>query len=316
MPTRNHLFSALVVGFAVFLTGCNNEESQANASAGPSAEQIEIAKHNAYVKAASVMNGSFNETLDRHVQKYANRLAGTEPLDEYEVVRAFDVTNVKSALNEAIVKEGSIPEVDQTAKDYAAAVTAFEPVNSDLANYAETKGYLSDGGEKAREKDAAFVEALQKVAVAEAAFFTSMQARDDKLTRDAFETAPEGSLERYRAGVIFFGKEAMTGLNAMFASPQDAKIRADVKSSLNRLAEMAEGWDKKLREGGAEGCPTKLNAMNKVIAAGRSALSRAEKGDYSREDNSTASYDPAQFDSQQLNTDYSWMISTFNANLC
>lgn len=319
MNARTSLFSALVIGLAVFLAGCNEGGEATTTAAAPSAEQIEIAKHNAYVKAAGVMAGSFNEALQAHVEKYAKRLEGDKPLEEYAVVRATDVSKVKTALNEAIVKEGAIPEVDPSAKEYASAVTAFEPINSELSNYAEMKGFLSDGGQKAREKDPAFVEALEKVAVAEAAFFTAMQARDERLTREAYEKAPEDSLERYRAGVIFFSKDAMNNVGAMFASPADAKIRADAKASLDRLAETAEGWDRKLREGGGDGCASKRNAINKVIAGARTALGRAEKGDYSREEDPNALIrvqNPAQLDSHQLNNDYSWMIGTFNADLC
>ncbi|WP_320203523.1 hypothetical protein [Agrobacterium rosae] len=65
--------------------------------------------------------------------------------------------------------DGFIPELDPAARDDAAAITAFEPVNNGLANYAQSKCFL-------RAEDPVFVTSLTKVVDAEKVFFDKMQA--------------------------------------------------------------------------------------------------------------------------------------------
>ncbi|WP_432331046.1 DUF3829 domain-containing protein [Agrobacterium rosae] len=83
---------------------------------------------------------------------------------------------MRTRLEAASAMDGFIPELDPAARDDAAAITAFEPVNNGLANYAQSKGFLTDGGTTARAEDPVFVTSLTKVVDAEKVFFDKMQA--------------------------------------------------------------------------------------------------------------------------------------------
>jgi len=316
---RKSLFAVLAAAFAILLTGCNDKDNENKGVGAAAADQAAVSKYNAYVKAANSLAVSFNQVLQSHAQTYARALAGDKPLQNYSVASPIDVTKVKSALNEAFVKDATFADIDPAAKSYADALAGFEPINTDLANYAQSKGYLADGGKTAREKDPAFVDALKKVAAAEEAFFNSMQKHDYDLARKAYDEAAPDSVERDRAGIILFSKDTVSKLTAMFATPGDANLRDDTKASLNRLSDVSVAWDKKLRSSDAKGCPATMSAINTFIAGARTAVQRAEKGDYSVEIDPryvNTIQDPVYTDGRQLNMNYSWLISSFNGNRC
>lgn len=140
--------------------------------------------------AANVSSGTFATDLAQHEDTVAPSLASEHPLQDYNVVPVQQVTQIRTRLETAIALDGSIPELNQPARDYAYAIAALEPVNNSLANYAQSKGFLSDGGTKARQEDAAYTAALTKVADAETRFFHKIAARDERLLQAAYDKAP------------------------------------------------------------------------------------------------------------------------------
>ncbi|WP_427026217.1 DUF3829 domain-containing protein (plasmid) [Aureimonas ureilytica] len=279
---------ALLMGLglvaAAGLAGCNGEdksrssEGAAAQGATATADRGELAKSNAYVTAANISSGTFSQALALHEDTVAPRLASDRPVQDYSVVPVQKVTQIRARLETAITLEGSIPELDQSARDYAAAIDAFEPVNNGLANYAQSKGFLSDGGAKARQEDAAYTAALAKVAEAETVFFDRIAARDERLLREAYDKAPEGSLERYRAGIVMRGKAAMKDAPTVFTDPADTATRQAFAKNLDEMAAMVEGWDRAVRAKKPEGCPALQGSFNTVIAGGRRAVQSADEG--------------------------------------
>lgn len=320
-----HRTRALLIGVGLLvatgLAGCNGEDKGGSASgaaaqgASSTVDQTELAKSNAYVTAANVSSGTFGRALARHEDMVAPRLKSDRPLQDYSVVPVQQVTQIRTRLETAIALDGSIPELDQPARDYAAALTAFEPVNNRLANYAQSKGFLSDGGAKARQEDAAYTAALTKVADAETVFFDKIAARDERLLREAYDKAPEGSLERYRAGIVMRGKAAMKDALTVFTDPADTATRQAFAKNLDEMAAMVEGWDRVVRAEKPEGCPALQGSFNTVIAGGRKAVQSAEAGRFNSDSGTPSVILQQEFNILQSN--FAMMISQLNQpNFC
>jgi hypothetical protein len=278
-------------------------------------DQTELAKSNAYVMAANVSLGTFATALARHEDTVAPKLASDRPLQDYSVVPVQQVTQIRTRLETAIALDGSIPELDQPARDYAAAIAAFEPVNDSLANYAQSKGFLSDGGTKARQEDAAYTAALTKVADAETLFFDKIAARDERLLQAAYDKAPEGSVERYRAGIVLRGKAAMKDVVTVYTEPADTATRQAFARNLDEMAAMVEGWDRSVRAEKPEGCPALQGSFNMVIADGRKAVQSADEGRFNPDSGTPSVVLQQEFSILQQN--FGMMISRLNQpNFC
>lgn len=282
-----HRDRAWAMGFGLLavacLAGCNGEERNgatqgAEAQVSSSADQTEIAKSNAYITAANESSGLFGKALATYQETVSPELSGDGPLEGYAVVPVQDVTKIRARLESAAALDGAIPELDPAARDYASAIAAFEPVNNGLANYAQSNGFLTDGGAKAREEDAAFVAALTKVVDAETVFFERIDARDARLLQEAYDNAPEGSVARYLAGIVLSGKAAMGGVSTVFTDPANVAARQAFATNLDEMAGMVENWDRAVRAEKPEGCPAVQSSANLVIANGRKAIQSAEEG--------------------------------------
>ncbi|WP_082655647.1 DUF3829 domain-containing protein [Aureimonas sp. D3] len=294
------------------LAGCKDESKGAAQAGVPAttADTAELAKSNAYITAANVGGRTFADALDTYQQTIAPKLAKQKALSDYAVVPPLKVSQIQTRLQTAIALKGSIPELDQVARDFAAAIDAFVPVNNGLANYAESKGFLTDGGAKAREGDAAYVASLSRVAEAETKFLDQIEARDERLVREAYEAAPEGSVERYRAGIILSGKKAMNEVVTVFAEPSNTAARQQFASHLDDMAGMVEKWDAAVRAKKPEGCAILQSSFNSVIAGGRKAVQNAEQGRFNRD----AGAPPVglQFEFSILQSNFASMINELN----
>ncbi len=308
-----------VTGFALLavacLAGCNGENKNSAtpgtaAHGSSSADQTEIAKSNAYIIAANESSGLFEKALATYQDTVSPRLSADRPLETYEVVPVQQVTKIRTRLETAGALEGSIPELDPAARDYASAIAAFERVNNGLANYAQSKGFLTDKGAKARTEDAVFVAALRKVVNAETVFFHRIDTRDARLTQEAYDRAPEGSVERYRAGMVMRGKAAMKEVLTVFTEPADVATRQAFAKNLDEMAGMVENWDRAVRAEKPEGCPAIQSSANLVIANGRKAVQSAEAGRFETESGTPSFVLQQEFSILQQN--FSMMI--FNLN--
>ncbi|MGA1834312.1 DUF3829 domain-containing protein [Rhizobium wenxiniae] len=302
------LIQGALLASLIFVVSCSDEEKvQAKQS---STAQIELLKSNAYISAANVSSGEFVGALADHREKVSPALKTGKPLENYSVVPPHRVTAIRTRLDEAVKREGSIPELDGAAATYLAAVNAFEVVNNSLANYADSKGYLADGGKKARDEDAGYLEALSKVAAAETSFNEAITLRDERLVQEAFDKAPEDSVERYRAGIILHAKGAMKTVTGVFTEPENIENRNQFKGSLTQMATMVEGWDRKIRAEKPAGCSSLQNSFNGFIASGRQALQSAEQGRFSREGGAPPIIIQQEFGIVQMN--FAQLINSLN----
>lgn len=314
-----HFYRALAATFSVLalvgLAACNGESDEqtskkAAVESSSASSQTELAKSNAYITAANESSGMFARALASYQDVIAPKLSSNRPLETYTVVPVQQLTKVRTRLDAAGAMEGSIPELDPAARDYAAAIAAFEPVNNGLSNYAQSKGFLTDGGAKARAEDQAYVEALTKVVDAEKVFFEKIEARDERLMREAYEKAPEGSAARYRAGIVLRSKAAMKKVVTVFSEPDDIATRKAFADDLNDMADLVEKWDRAVRAEKPDGCPALQNSFNSVIADGRKAIQSAEKGRFSPASGTPSSVIQSEFSILQQN--FSMMILRLN----
>lgn len=310
--TRAATFAVLA---SVFLAGCNGESDdkskQATAvqSSSPT-KQTELAKSYAYIIAANESSGMFAKALASYEEVIAPKLVGKRPLETYDVVSVQQLTKIRTRLEAASAMDGSIPELDPAARSYAAAITAFEPVNNGLSNYAQSKGYLTDGGAKARAEDGAYVASLTKVVDAEKVFFDKIEARDEQLMRAAYDNAPEGSVARYRAGIVLRGKTAMKDVVTVFTDSANVAARQAFSKNLDEMATMVENWDRAVRAEKPEGCPALQGSFNSVIANGRNAVQSAEKGRFDPASGTPPFIVQSEFNGLQQN--FSMMIFQLN----
>ncbi|WHS33946.1 DUF3829 domain-containing protein [Brucella sp. NM4] len=233
----------------------------------------------------------------------------------YSVESPYNIKRMRETLDKALAMPAELPEIDKAAKALTAALKDIEPLNTELDNYAQANGYLADKGKKAREKDGDYVAAMAKVAAAEEEFYSGIQKRDEANTRTAFEQAQKDSVEYFRAGIILYSKQTARLADEFFQSKGEEKAARAFGDSLNQVNEMAEGFDKKIRESRPDGCTSMMRSVNSVLARGRNAIQRAERGDYKDQGFSSLS-DPVGMDVRAFNQDFNNMINDFNRDLC
>lgn len=309
------LFAALVVAGTLVLSGCNDDNKQASQqpeAAQVSAEQQDILKYNAFIDAA---NGtSFAKDLADHLKYYADDIKNKKPLANYSVVNTYNIKTTREELDKALALPGNLPELDATGKPLKDALAKLEPINAELDNYAKSKGFLADDGKKAQEKEAEFVAALTEVAKTQNAFFEAIAKRDELNTRAAFEKAPKDTIEYYRAGLIVYAKEAANRSDAFFETKGEQKATDALKESLNKTAEMVDGWNKKVTEAKPGGCSSTTMAMNSFLSSGRNAIAHAARGDYQRGQGMLMG--PMQMDAQSFTQDFNNLINKLNEQRC
>lgn len=314
----NHISASLLLACCFALSACNDQKSSPEQQTQSSAEQQEISKYNAYVETANNLNTPFAKELSDYLQYREPAVKSGKKLEDYSVASTLSVTNIKEKLSKATALPFAMPEIDAPAKDFENALTKFEPVDSELSNYADSKGYLADGGKKAREQNTAYVSTLTEVAKAEAAFFSGIQKRDEINTRTAFEKAPKESQEYYRAGLILYGKQAIRLSDAIFETQGAKEAVEPFRTSLDQVAAMATGWEKKVKETTPNGCSSMMSAINDFLALGRTVIQHAEDGDYVPKGNSAMwnLNNPVRYDQGTFQLRFNAMIGIFNHPRC
>ena len=277
------LFAALMVAGTLMLSACNDDQSNAQQAdtSQVSAEQQDIAKYNVFVEAANGQN--FAKALMDHQKFYGDKIKHKKPLTEYSVVYPYNVKVQRENLEKALAMKGNLPELDAAAKPLRDALAKLEPINAELHNYEQSKGYLSDNGKKAQEKDAEYVADLTEVVKAQDVFLDAIIKRDEINTRTAFEEAEKGTEDYYRAGMILYAKEAVRRSDDFFATAGEQKAADAFKESLDKTGEMVEGWNAKKTEGGSQECSNVLLPANSFLSSGRDAIAHAAQGDYKRQ---------------------------------
>jgi len=306
------LFASLCVAGTLLLGGCNDSETQSQQAeaAAPelSPEQQNIAKYNVFVEAANGDN--FSSYLDEYQKYYADAIKNKEPLENYTAVLPSNIERQRKNLEKALAMKGDLPELDATGKPLSEALAKLEPLNKEMYNYVQSKGFLSDKGKKAQEKDAAFIGALTEVVQTQQAFYEAIAKRDEINTRTAFENAEKDTFEYYRAGLVVYAKETMHRSYDFFESPSDKKLAAAFNESLDKLAEMAEGMN------GKQDCSNLMMTVNSLLSNGRKSIADAAKTDFTPRPTLQAALVSLNMDKTFFNRDFDHLIGALNNQVC
>ncbi|AIC18968.1 MULTISPECIES: DUF3829 domain-containing protein [Pseudomonas] len=326
MNTRMFLAAALLGG-SVLLAGCGDKtEKVSQPAAQVDAKQQEIDKYNQYVGAANSISESFQTFLQRYQQYEVPALAGKAPISAFSVGNDILIDRLSQALDGALAIDTPIPEVDQAAQAFSAALKTLSPLSHELQNYATSKGYLSDNGELARRQSQAYLAALTAVSEKEQDFYAGLGARDLALTKQAFDEAPKDTAAYYRAGLIYYGKLNTADAETLFAEPNDPQALAAFEKSLALVADAAAGWNGKVSAQAAQSgksCGGGMLEINEFIGQSRSIIRDVKDGVYKRAPEGAMKNLPAHMQSSSIvrsanryNRTYGNMINRFNHPTC
>ncbi|MDN3224924.1 DUF3829 domain-containing protein [Pseudomonas nunensis] len=323
MKFRMMIGATVVASFAL-LAGCG-DKPDATASAQPSqsaAEQQQIEKYNQYVDVANSLTTSFQEARENYVTQQMPLLQGKEAPTSMRIENDILVDRSAKQLDAAAAIDTPIVEIDAAAKDFSAALKVLSPLSHELNNYANSKGYLADNGDKARQLSKDYVAALTLVAQKEEAFYKGLSDRDQALTKEAFDKAPKDTAAYYRAGVIYYGKVNNADANVLFAAPNDPKALDAFEKSLAQVADAAAGWDKKVTEQSAKSgksCNGGMLEINDFLGLSRSLVKDIKDGVFKREETgimARMSSSNIVNSANRYNSKYSNVIDRFNHPLC
>ena len=318
--SRPLCMSALLAA-TLMLAACGDDNAKSEAkTAEASTAQAEIVKYNQYVDAANSINQSFEETLDQYEQYMVPKLADKKPVKDYVIGNDIMVLRTKEKLEKALAMQPAIPEIDAAAKDFAQALGKLAPLSTDLQNYAAAKTFLSDNGALAREKSPAYVAALTEVAKAESAFYHGISVKDTANTKEAFEKAKKDTVAYYRAGMVYYGKSTLNQASGIFDGTGLGDKKDAFKQDLDKLNEMALGFDKKTREADPKGCASTMMKANSLLAAGRKVLENTDSGRYKQDAERTGAFKSLRptivDDAYSLRQNFNNLINNLNVSRC
>jgi hypothetical protein len=328
------LFGTTLIAVSALVAGCGDKAdktSQAQTQAPVAAKQSSneqqlVDKYNIYVDVSNTLSTSFQEARENYVQNQVPLLQAKAPLTSLRIQNDILVDRSAKRLDAAVAIAAPLPEIDESAKAFSAALKVLSPLSRELNDYANAKGYLADNGDKARQLNKNYLAALTAVAEAEAAFDKGLGARDQALTKEAFEKAPKDTAAYYRAGLIYHGKLNHADASALFAAPNDPKALAAFEASLALVADSAAGWSKKMAEQSSQGgksCSGGMLQINEFIGQSRSMVKDIKAGVFARKETGAMARMPAYMRSSSIvssanryNQNFANMIGQFNHPLC
>ena len=332
MKNYQALLGATLVALSALVAGCGDKTAPpASAEAKPAApagndQQQLVEKYNLYVDVSNNLRTSFQEARESYVAGQVPLLKAKAPLTSLRIQNDILVDRSAKKLDAAAAIAAPLPEIDESAKAFSAALKVLSPLSRELNDYANSKGYLADNGDKARQMSADYLAALTTVAQAEAAFDKGLSARDRALTREAFEKAPKDTAAYYRAGLIYHGKLNHSDANALFESPNDPQALAAFEASLALVADSAAGWSRTMSEQSAKSgarCDGGMLQINEFIGQSRSMVKDIKDGVFKRKETGAMARLPAHMRSSSIvnsanryNQNFANMIGQFNHPTC
>jgi len=317
---------ALVLAAACVLAACGDDtpksaDSPSSAKAqAASADQARIIKFNQYVDTANKVNSSFSDALERYNKYNVPAVNAKKPIKDFTIQNDIYIDRTKDGLEKALAMQPPMPALDAPAKPFADALAKLSPLSHELQNYGESKGYLADGGAKARELSPAYVAALTEVAKQEDAFYSGLSEQDLQNTKTAFESAKKDTAAYYRIGLVYWGKAAQGQATTFMAGEGLGEHLQGFKDAIGQVNDMGQGYDRKVREQNQKGCPNLMMHVNQYVGDGRTVISRTEDGTYVKE-----AKDPSpavqmmlrqRDDIRNLRQHFNNIVSALNTNAC
>jgi hypothetical protein len=318
------MMAATLLAASALLAGCGDkpDPSAGKPPSQSAAQQQKIEKYNLYVDVANSLTTSFQEARENYLNQQMPLLKGKEAPTSMRIENDILVDRSAAQLDTATAMDAPIVEIDAAAKDFSAALKTLSPLSHELNNYANSKGYLADNGDKARQLSTDYLAALTLVAHKEAAFYKGLSDRDQALTKEAFDKAPKDTAAYYRAGLIYYGKLNNADANVLFAAPNDAAALDAFEKSLAQVADAAAGWDKKVTEQSTKSgksCNGGMLEINDFLGQSRSLVKDIKDGVFKREETGVMarmSSSNITNSANRYNSKYSNVINRFNHPMC
>ncbi|WP_130907607.1 YiiG family protein [Pseudomonas sp. Sample_16] len=325
MYSRNMLTGMLML-VGIFLSGCDKSGNTQDVATHNqehleerNSSQAEIEKYNIYVEAAN-RGGDFVTTLEKRRAEYSETLASGKKLTSYYIFNSYDISILQDNLNKALELSYPMPELDEPAKGMLVALAKLQPVHTELANYANSKGYLADDGKKAREMEPLLDAALEAVAVEQAKFYAGINKLDEINTQTVFDSAEKDSLGYYRAGIVLYAKQSVRLSGDFFQSSGAQEATKHFEDSLNKTAQMIDGWDKKGKaQTPALKCSVLLSDLNRFVGKGREAINTARSGGYKPDEQRQMMWkmnNPIERDAKTFGQSFDSVINGLNRTTC
>ena len=319
MPRPLRMSAVLAVTLALAACGDDSVKKEAKAPEAATA-QAEITKYNQYVDTANSISTTFEQALERYEAYAVPALKEGKPLKDFVISNDSTIQRTKEKLDRALAMTTPIAEIDAPAKEFSDALGKLAPLSHELQNYAAAKTFLSDNGALAREKSPAYVAALTEVVKAENGFYRGISIKDTANTKEAFEKAKKETVAYYRAGMVYYGKATMDKASGVFEGTGLGADQDAFKQELDKMNEMALGFDKKTREADAKGCSGMMMNVNGFLASGRKILEHTNNGRYKEDAARTGAFKmmrpTIEDDANSLRQNFNNLISDLNIGRC
>jgi len=319
MPRPLRMSAVLAITLALAACGDDSAKKEAKAPE-PTTAQAEITKYNQYVDTANSISTSFEQALERYEAYAVPALKDGKPLKDFVIGNDSTIQRTKEKLDRALAMTAPIAEIDAPAKEFSDALGKLAPLSHELQNYSAAKTFLSDNGALAREKSPAYVAALTEVVKAENGFYRGISIKDMANTKQAFEQAKKDTVAYYRAGMVYYGKATMDKASGVFDGVGLGADQEAFKQELDKMNEMALGFDKKTREADAKGCTGMMMNVNGFLASGRKILEHTNNGRYKEDAARTGAFKmmrpTIEDDGNSLRQNFNNLISDLNVGRC
>lgn len=318
MIVKNAIRSLAVAACVLALSACGEDKPKQPDAPKVSADQAEIQKYNAYVGVANSVTDSYGGALEKY-QKYVQPVIEGKEKKDVQYYASFYMDRTREQLDKAVAMKPEMAELDGPARKYIEALTKAAPLYNDMTQYISAKTYTSDNGAHGREIQPAFIESMTALAAAQEGFFEGIEAKDRARTKAEFESARKDTVAYFRAGMVYYSKDAMDQAEGVFDGTGLGGKKDAFKQSVDQFNTMATRFDAKMRESNQKGCSSFMMDANAFTAIGRSIVQRTDDGTYVKEAKDRKPYMPqtqAVRDAYDLRQKFNNVVSAMNTNRC
>lgn len=282
-PPIAGICTTLCLAFATLvLTGCQPDAAPKSGTSLVVPEKKESEKLNAYVVAYNkvLQYNDFGEIL-RDYRKSNPKLnaRGNPPLDTYDV-RGADLDAALRAFDQAMAISDPLPELDEPAKVFKAALETLNPLMKEAESYEATKEYLSDKGAKARTMDGPLVAALTGASKASAAFGSALSIQTLKRDEARLAVLKPGTVAFHKLKVSLEVRKLATAVRAALEDKQQvAGIAAPLQAVSAANAELGTlKRDPKAQPAWDPVCEMYKSKVDSLLGTTRTLVSAMESG--------------------------------------
>ncbi|WP_144636381.1 YiiG family protein [Bordetella genomosp. 13] len=319
MIVKNAIRSLAVAACVFALSACGDDKPRQADAPKVSNDQAEVQKYNAYVGVANSVNSSYGEELEKYQKYIQPTFEGKEPMKDLSYYSSFNMDRTREQLDKAVAMKPEMAELDGPARKYSEALAKAAPLYNDMTQYISAKTYTSDKGAHGREIQPAFIESMTALAQAQEGYFDGIEAKDRARTKAEFENAKKDTQAYFRAGMVYYSKDAMDHAEGVFDGSGLGDRKDAFKQSVDQFNTMATSYDAKVRESNQKGCPSFMMTANAFTATSRSIIERTEDGSYVKEAKEHKPYMPqtqAVRDAYSLRQHFNNLVSALNTNRC